>query len=222
MEHTESRNQQATISGLPGRRERLAAQIRRAEAFLRDALETLDAPGDHAAGDASAPGVTIAGSCDRARATLPPADDASPILVVDLHKPSRTALGELLRASGYTVLEAGSSRDLPPEGAVAPALVVFDPGPHLEAGIRTIAMMRIEETAPVPVVLLTPSFTPELRDRAIAIGCTEVLGKPCVPAELLAVVARLAGMPPFSALPEIPRLVARGRREAHAPEQPAA
>ncbi|HEX8432691.1 MAG TPA: response regulator [Longimicrobium sp.] len=217
MEHIDRPEPRAALSVLPDRREPLEARLRQAEAFLRGALEKLGAAGDYAGNDAADAGsvldpssdVLVAEWCDEASGCdgPPPADGAPSILIVDLHEASRAALGELFRASGYPVLEAGSSRDLPPDDATPPLLIVFDPGPHLEAGLRTVARMRIEDTSPVPVVLLSATFTPEQRDRALAIGCSELLEKPCMPAELLAVVAGLVGPPRVQ--PETPSAVAR-------------
>jgi CheY-like chemotaxis protein len=210
----------AAFSRLRGRREQLEAQLRRAEAFLHAAAEKLgplegpagrDGAGDDGVLDAS-PNVRGAAWRDPG-----PRQDARgrmgwvpSVVVVDLDPASRVALGEILRASGYPVVEAGSSSDLPPDGACEPLLIVFDPGPHLDAGLRTVARMRIEHASAVPVVLLSATITPDQRGHALSIGCSEVLVTPCVPAELLAVVGRLAGPAPLRAV-EAPPAVAHMR-----------
>jgi CheY-like chemotaxis protein len=221
VEHRERPDLPALLSALLDQHERVAAHLRRVEALLCNALEKLDSSGINAGDDAASDGsernpspeapVVVSGSGPPAWDVSRRADGAPSILVVDLYESSRVALGELIRSSGYPVLEARSSFDLPTDGTSAPLLIVFDPGPHLDAGLRTIARMRIQEEAPVPVVLLTATPTPEQRDRALAIGCSEVLGKPCVPAELLSVVRRLVGPPPSRIRPEIPSLAAQVR-----------
>ncbi|CAA9354479.1 MAG: hypothetical protein AVDCRST_MAG68-3937 [uncultured Gemmatimonadetes bacterium] len=175
----------AHLSLACGRRDRLDKQLRRAEDFLRESLVKLDAlEGGTGEDEASVPG-----SPSPAR-TAPRDGQAVPaILVVDLDDRSRAALGGLLRRSGYPVVEAGRSSDLPADEEIAPLLVVFDPGPYFDAALRTIARMRIQQSPPVPVVLLGAALSPEQRDRALAIGCSAVLAKPCAPAELLAAVA---------------------------------
>ena len=221
MEQIEQIQPRATPSMIPGRRERLEARLRQAEVFLRDSLQKLGSP-EGCGGEDTANGVGVLDPSANALAASPeratgwdaraPVSGLPSILIVDLYEASRVALGALLRTSGYPVVEAGSSRDLPSSGEFAPLLIVFDPGPHLDAALRTVARMRIEQTAPpVPVVLLSAAMTAEQRDRALAIGCSEVLPKPCVEAELLAAVGRLVGPPPRDARPEIlsPLVLAR-------------
>jgi CheY-like chemotaxis protein len=182
------------------RRERFDVQLRRAEDFLRSSLRELDSS------EAGEDGVAVLGPAadgwiatyERASARASRADGVPPILVVDLQESSRAALGSLLRTSGYPVLEAGSSSDFPADAEVTPRLIVFDPGPHLDAALRTVARMRIQQATPVPVVLISAEISPELRSRALAIGCAEVLPGPCPPARLLTVIAQLVGPGPLA------------------------
>lgn len=178
------------------RRERFDVQLRRAEDFLRSSLQELDSleSGEDVAVLALPPDSWVA-TCERSSGG---AGGVPPILVVDLEERSRVALGNLLRTSGYPVLEAGSSSDFPADAGVTPRLIVFDPGPHLDAALRTVARMRIQQAVPVPVVLITGEISPETRSRALAIGCAEVLPKPCPPVQLLTVVGRLLGPAPLA------------------------
>lgn len=187
------------------RRERFDVQLRRAEAFLRNSLQQLDALESGEGGTAGAAGLDLApdtwvATYERspARPAPAPACGTTPILVVDLQESSRVALGNLLRTSGYPVLEAGSSSDFPAGAEITPRLIVFDPGPYLDAALRTVARMRIQQTAPVAVVLISDEISPEMRSRALAIGCAEVLPKPCPPAQLLTAVGRLVGPAPLA------------------------
>jgi CheY-like chemotaxis protein len=183
------------------RRERFDVQLRRAEDFLRASLQALES---RESGEGVAvvgpPADTWVATYERASGhqAAARAAGAPPILVVDLQESSRAALGSLLRTSGYPVLEAGSSSDFPADAEITPRLIVFDPGPHLDAALRTVARMRIQQEKPVPVVLISEECSPEMRSRALAIGCAEVLPKPCPPVQLLTAVARLveAGPPP--------------------------
>lgn len=201
MEQIEQIQQRTAPSMIPGRREQLEARLRQSEVFLRDSLQKLGSLEDHAGEDTASGGGVLDPSTTALATSLEPAVPS--ILIVDLDEASRSALGKLLRTSGYPVVEAGSSRDLPSGGEFTPVLIVFDPGPHLDAALRTVARMRIEQTTPaVPVVLLSAAMTAEQRDRALAIGCSEVLLKPCVAADLLAAVGRLVGPPPRAARPE--------------------
>ncbi|HEX8454771.1 MAG TPA: hypothetical protein VF647_22025 [Longimicrobium sp.] len=187
------------------RRERFELRLRKAEDFLRQSLQELDSQeaGDGEDGKARAavadlPADSWVASYERLGDRENPS--AGPlILVVDLDDGSRSALCELLRTSGYPVLGAGSSADFPADVEITPQLIVFDPGPHLDAAFRTVARMRIQQAAPVPVVLLGASVTAETREQALAIGCSEALPKPCSPAELLSVVGRLLEPAPLHA-----------------------
>ena len=178
------------------RREQFEVQVRRAEDFLRRSLQALDSQEAGEGGTAAVamlapPSDGWVATLERSPAAPVRAAGWSPILVVDLQASSRAALGGLLRRSGYPVLEAGSSSDFPAGAEITPRLIVFDPGPHMDAALRTVARMRIQQAKPVPVVLVSAALTPEVRGRALAIGCAEVLPNPCPPGQLLAVVESL-------------------------------
>ena len=181
------------------RRERFDVQLRRAEDFLRASLRELDSleSGEGGVAVLDLPPETWVATYERSSGREEPARAGAPILVVDLQESSRVALGSLLRSSGYPVLEAGSSSDFPAGAEVTPRLIVFDPGPHLDAALRTVARMRIQQAAPVPVVLISDEISPEMRSRALAIGCAEVLPKPCPPAQLLAAIEGLVRSGPL-------------------------
>ncbi|HEX8212341.1 MAG TPA: response regulator [Longimicrobium sp.] len=189
------------------RRERFDLRLQQAEDFLRQSLQELDSLEAGAGEGGTARAVVVDLPTDTWVATFERSSEreeraaagVSPILVVDLQERSRAALGELLRTSGYPVLEAGSSSDFPADAELTPRLIVFDPGPYMDAALRTVARMRIQQAEPVPVVLLTAAVTPETRSQALAIGCAEVLPKPCAPAELLSVIGRLLGPAPVHA-----------------------
>jgi CheY-like chemotaxis protein len=187
------------------RRARFDLRLQRAEDFLRRSLHELDSREARADGGGTARAAVLGvqpdtwvATCERSPEREGPAaaGGVSPILVVDLQESSRAALGELLRTSGYPVLEAGSSSDFPAGVEIAPRLIVFDPGPYLDAALRTVARMQIQQAVPVPVVLLSAIITQQVRSRALAIGCAEVLPKACAPAELLSVIGRLVGPAP--------------------------
>jgi CheY-like chemotaxis protein len=198
------RNPEVTLPLGRERRERFDLRLQRAEDFLRQSLQELDSLEAGEGGTARAavldlPRDSWVATYERSSEGVAAAAGVSPILVVDLQDSSRAALGELLRTSGYPVLEAGSSSDFPADVEITPRLIVFDPGPYLDAALRTVARMRIQQAAPVPVVLLSATVTPKTRGRALAIGCAEVLPKPCAPAELLSVIGRLLGPAPLHA-----------------------
>ncbi|HEX8671294.1 MAG TPA: hypothetical protein VF710_05370 [Longimicrobium sp.] len=209
MDDTARETRPEAVLPLPHeRRARFELRLREAEDFLRQSLQELDSQDAGGGEDGKAraavldlPADTWVASCERLREPEGTwaAGMESPILVVDLDDGSRSALCELLRTSGYPVLGAGSSADFPVGVEITPRLIVFDPGPYLDAAFRTVARMRIQQAAPVPVVLLSASVTAETRVQALAIGCSEALPKPCSPAELLSVVGRLLEPAPLHA-----------------------
>ncbi|HLL84382.1 MAG TPA: response regulator [Longimicrobium sp.] len=184
------------------RRARFDARLRRAEDFLLASLRELDALEGGAAGAAllDHPREAWVATYERSsgRGAEPAAGGVPPILVVDLEESSREAMGSLLRTTGYPVLEAGSSSDVPAAAEITPQLIVFDPGRYLDAALRTVARMRIQQAAPVPVVLISAEFSPEMRSRALGIGCAEVLRKGCPPVQLLTVIGSLLGPAPLA------------------------
>jgi len=213
MANVEHPNPPAAPSLIPDRRERLATQLRRAEAFLHRELQRLDGlegRGGETPRDGSGVPNTTAHIHAGAHVELPACDaprvggGVPSILIVDLYDTSRAALGELIRTCGYAVLEAGCSGDLSSAGEITPLLIVFDPGPHLDAAIRTVARIQIERTAPpVPIILLSATITSDQRERALAIGISHVLMKPCPPAELISGIVALVGPPPPGGCPDM-------------------
>jgi len=208
MEDTARETRSEAALALPERRERFELRLRKAEDFLRQSLQELDSQdagggedGEVRAAVLDLPADTWVASCERLRERegRRATGMESPILVVDLDDGSRSALCELLRTSGYPVLGAGSSADFPAGEEITPRLIVFDPGPYLDAALRTVARMRIQQGTLVPVVLLSAAVTPETRGRALAIGCSEALPKPCSPAELLSTIGRLLEPAPLHA-----------------------
>ena len=123
------------------------------------------------------------------------------LLIVDFDDRSRGALAESLRASGYSVREAGN----PLDGLRAfidrtPRLVIVDPWPFLPASFQMIDRLRRERPgADVPVVLVTSAPASEHLADVVAAGCEAYLEKPCPHAIVHAVLARLLAPPtPFA------------------------
>jgi DNA-binding response OmpR family regulator len=97
----------------------------------------------------------------------------------------------LVRA-GFEVLTAESG-DVAVQLAreKAPRLILLELEIPRMDGPTTCAAMRQEPSlALVPIIIMSTSDTPAIRDRCLKAGCTEFVVKPRRPEELLAIVAR--------------------------------
>jgi two-component system, cell cycle response regulator DivK len=114
------------------------------------------------------------------------------ILVVEDNEKSMKLFRDVLQASGYRTLEAGSGEDAV-EVALenGPDLVLMDiqlPGID---GIEALARLRGDErTASTPVLALTAQAMHGERERLLAAGFDDYISKPVNLAELLAIVRR--------------------------------
>jgi diguanylate cyclase (GGDEF)-like protein len=105
------------------------------------------------------------------------------ILVVDDEPILRRSLGELLRASGWMVAEAGDGTEaLATAGRLRPALVLLDIGLPDQDGFEVCRQLRamggFEET---PVLMLTGRDDAEAIRRAFEAGATDFVNKTVAP-----------------------------------------
>jgi CheY-like chemotaxis protein len=119
------------------------------------------------------------------------------ILVVDDSPTSRDILGTILRHGGFSVMEAASVAEAETTlAAEQPDLVLLDLYLPEVDGFELLRRMKAEPaTRDVPVVCITAGATKEVRQRAEAMGCEEVVFKPEGPNEVLALVRRVLGHP---------------------------
>jgi len=119
------------------------------------------------------------------------------ILVVDDEQDARAFVKRLLTTAGGTVSTAGSVDDaLARISEDIPDVLVCDIGMPEEDGYSLIRRLRASEDdrmRDIPAVALTAYARSEDRTKTIRSGFQNHLAKPVEPAELLAVVASLAG-----------------------------
>jgi DNA-binding response OmpR family regulator len=112
---------------------------------------------------------------------------AGTILIIDDHEDTRRIYGEILRYSGFGVLEAGDG----PAGLQLlvehlPALVLLDVSLPGTSGYDVLAEIRTDaRTRTTAVVCVSANAFPHNVERAYALGCDLYLIKPLPPAELL-------------------------------------
>ena len=119
------------------------------------------------------------------------------VLVVDDEEDARTLVKRLLEARGATVRTAGSAAEaLASIRAVRPQVLVSDIGMPGEDGYGLIRRVRTLEAGrenSLPAVALTAYARAEDRMKAVRAGFQMHIAKPVEPAELLTMVASLAG-----------------------------
>jgi len=119
------------------------------------------------------------------------------VLVVDDETDTRELVQTVLAQAGATVEAAGSAREaLAVLTRFIPQIIVSDVGMPGEDGYSFMRRVRALETAEVrtvPAIALTAYTRSADRAKALAAGFTTHLGKPINVAELVSVVAQLAG-----------------------------
>jgi len=104
----------------------------------------------------------------------------STILVVDDYSDNRTLLSAWLRAKGYKVLEAADGR----EGVLQanrsnPDLILMDLAmPELDGIEATRQIRQRRRHSHTPIFAISAYATHDVKDDALAAGCTEVFAKP--------------------------------------------
>ncbi len=127
---------------------------------------------------------------------------SSTILVVDDYSDNRMLLSAWLHAKGYKVLEAQNGREgLLQANRGNPDLILMDLAmPELD-GIEATRQIRQRRTlAQVPIFAISAFATRDVKEDALAAGCTEVFDKPLDLASLLGKIqTTLDESKPFSA-----------------------
>jgi CheY-like chemotaxis protein len=104
----------------------------------------------------------------------------STILVVDDYSDNRTLLSAWLRAKGYKVLEAADGK----EGVLQanrsnPDLILMDLAmPELDGIEATRQIRQRRRHSQTPIFAISAYATHDVKDDALAAGCTEVFAKP--------------------------------------------
>jgi CheY-like chemotaxis protein len=117
------------------------------------------------------------------------------VLVVDDVDDVRDMYVEYLNYLGFDAQGASNGRDAVRKAiSRRQALIVMDLAMPVLDGWEAIRILRADpRTRSIPIVVLTGQAQPEPLQRAIAVGATEVVVKPCLPAQLgRIVVSRLA------------------------------
>ena len=115
------------------------------------------------------------------------------ILVVEDNELNMKLFYDVLQASGYTMLKAGTGEDAVELAASqAPALVLMDVQLPGIDGVETLARLRTDEqTASIRVLALTAQAMDGDRSRFLEAGFDGYLSKPVDVAELLRMVEEL-------------------------------
>ena len=118
-----------------------------------------------------------------------PVPEGGIIAVVDDDDAVRDSLLFLLETAGYDVHGYASAQAFLPEaGQYHWRYLVVDQHMPLVTGLDLVARLR-RAGQEVPTLLITGSLTPDMIDRAAALGVTAVLEKPLAEADLLRFVA---------------------------------
>jgi len=102
------------------------------------------------------------------------------ILVVEDYPDSRKLLSSLLRAKGYAVVEAQNGKEgLLQANRVIPDLILMDLAMPEMDGVEAARQMRTRRgLAQTPIFAISAYATMDVKQDAMAAGCTEVFAKP--------------------------------------------
>jgi len=116
------------------------------------------------------------------------------VLVVDDSVVVRQQVALALQGAGYDVLEAGDGVEGRQRVMATPdlAMMVCDLNMPEMDGLELVATLKAEGLLTFPVTMLTSEGRPELLARAKGLGARAWMIKPVVPAQLIAVVNKLA------------------------------
>lgn len=119
------------------------------------------------------------------------------ILVVDDDKKIVAALTLRLQDAGYEVMAAYDGTTAVEASARERfSLIVMDINLPFTNGVRAVRQMReMAEQSNTPVIFITASKLPSLRDQADSLGAAGFFEKPYEPVEILACIKKLLGDP---------------------------
>ena len=119
------------------------------------------------------------------------------ILVVDDDKKIVAALSLRLQNEGYEVVAAydGTSA-IEASARETFSLIVMDINLPFTNGVRAVRQMKeTAEQSKTPVIFITASKLPSMRDQALSLGAAGFFEKPYEPAEILNRIRQLLGDP---------------------------
>jgi len=111
------------------------------------------------------------------------ADDLKALLQIQKNFLMRAGFEVLTAASGSSAVELAREK--------VPRLILLDlEMPEMDGAAACAAMRREASLAQTPIIIMSATDSPEIRDRCLKAGCTDFVTKPRKPEELLEVVAR--------------------------------
>jgi CheY-like chemotaxis protein len=115
------------------------------------------------------------------------------VLIADNLKPLLQIEKTFLMRAGVEVLTAeNGARAVELAREKAPRLILLDlEMPQMDGAAACAAMRRDPSLAITPILIMSGTSSPEIRDRCLRSGCTEFVVKPREPEDLLAIVVRL-------------------------------
>jgi two-component system, cell cycle response regulator DivK len=114
------------------------------------------------------------------------------VLVIDDAEDNREVYVQFFEFQGWRTATASDGEDgLDKASALAPTVIVLDLSLPLMDGWEVARRLKANgKTRSIPVIALTGHALDDSRRKAIAAGVDEYLTKPCLPADLAAVIKR--------------------------------
>jgi two-component system cell cycle response regulator DivK len=114
------------------------------------------------------------------------------VLVIDDAEDNREVYVQFFEFQGWRTATASDGEDgLDKASALAPTVIVLDLSLPLMDGWEVARRLKANgKTRSIPVIALTGHALDDSRRKAMAAGVDEYLTKPCLPADLAAVIRR--------------------------------
>ena len=114
------------------------------------------------------------------------------ILIIDDDQDFREIITIYLNEAGYAVFSASNGEEAKEQLAlVSPDMIILDMIMPVLDGMAFLHWLRQTGKQDIPVLALTGLYKSEIESEALEFGANEVLGKPCLPDEIIESIAML-------------------------------
>lgn len=114
------------------------------------------------------------------------------ILIIDDDQDFREIIAIYLNEAGYAVFSASNGEEAKEQLALTtPDLIILDMIMPVLDGMEFLQWLQQTEKPDIPVLALTGLYKADLETQALELGANEVLGKPCLPDEIIERISKL-------------------------------
>jgi DNA-binding response OmpR family regulator len=114
------------------------------------------------------------------------------ILIIDDDHDFREIIAIYLSEAGYAVFSASNGEEAKQQlQLISPDLIILDMIMPVLDGMAFLHWLQQVKKQKIPILALTGLYKSDIEAEALEFGANEVLGKPCLPNEILERIAKL-------------------------------